>query len=157
MLPQYRFESLLGRGGMGAVYKAVQVSLDRAVAVKVLPGDLIGDEDANFAGRFKNEARTMAKMSHPGIVNVYDSGETGTGLLYFVMEFIDGTDVARVARLTIEVLVVDGRPRYHLAGCIHLLGRQSEPLPVGEAIELGFTPCGLCEPDSALLADIGRG
>ncbi len=129
MLPQYRFESLLGRGGMGAVYKAVQVSLDRAVAVKVLPGDLIGDEDANFAGRFKNEARTMAKMSHPGIVNVYDSGETGTGLLYFVMEFIDGTDVARMIRahgrlpedyaLSITAHVCDALAYAHARAVIH--------------------------------------
>lgn len=65
-------------------------------------------------------------------------------------------DAARVARLAIEVLVVDGRPRYHLAGCQHLLGRESEPLPVGEAVELGFTPCSLCEPDTALLAEAGR-
>jgi serine/threonine protein kinase len=61
MLPQYEFECLLGRGGMGAVYKARQVSLQRSVAIKVLPGDLIDDLDANFAERFKNEARTMAR------------------------------------------------------------------------------------------------
>jgi hypothetical protein len=65
-------------------------------------------------------------------------------------------DAARVARMTTDVLVIDGRPRYHMAGCVHLLGRPHEPLPVGEAVELGFTPCGLCEPDSALLADARR-
>ena len=97
MLPQYQFVSLLGRGGMGAVFKAVQVTLDRDVAIKVLPGDLVADDDdAQFAERFKNEARTMAKMNHPAIVNVYDFGETKTGLLYIVMEFIDGTDVAQM-------------------------------------------------------------
>jgi hypothetical protein len=58
--------------------------------------------------------------------------------------------------MSVDVLVIDGRPRYHLAGCVHLLGRDSEPLPVGEAVELGFTPCSLCEPDSALLADARR-
>jgi hypothetical protein len=63
---------------------------------------------------------------------------------------------ARVARLSAEVLVIDGRPRYHVPGCVHLLGRPFEPLPVSEAVELGFTPCGLCEPDSALLADARR-
>jgi serine/threonine protein kinase len=81
---------------MGAVYKAVQASLDRAVAIKVLRGDLVGDDDAQFAERFKNEARTMAKMSHPNIVNVFEFGEKQTGPLYFVMEFIDGTDVAQM-------------------------------------------------------------
>ena len=59
--------------------------------------------------------------------------------------------------MSADVLVVDGRPRYHLAGCVHLLGRgESEPLPVAEAVELGFTPCSLCEPDSALLAEARR-
>lgn len=69
---------------------------------------------------------------------------------------VSAADAARVGRMATEVLVVDGRPRYHLPGCVHLLGRESEPLPVGEAIELGFTPCSLCEPDSALLADARR-
>jgi hypothetical protein len=53
--------------------------------------------------------------------------------------------------------VIDGRPRYHLPGCVHLLGREHESLPVGEAVELGFSPCGLCEPDSTLLARSRRG
>lgn len=63
-------------------------------------------------------------------------------------------DVARIATLKTEVIVVDGRPRYHLRDCVHLHARRSEPLPVSEAIELGFTPCGLCEPDSALVAEV---
>jgi hypothetical protein len=49
-----------------------------------------------------------------------------------------------------DVLVIDGRPRYHVAGCAHVSGRGAEPLPVSEATELGFTPCGLCEPDAVL-------
>jgi hypothetical protein len=65
-------------------------------------------------------------------------------------------DAARIAHLTTVVQVIDGRPRYHLAGCVHLLGRPHEPLPVNEAVELGFSPCGLCEPDSVLLADAHR-
>jgi hypothetical protein len=71
-------------------------------------------------------------------------------------QYVSPADAARVARMTAEVLVIDGRPRYHLTGCVHLLGRESEPLPVGEAVELGFTPCSRCEPDSALLADARR-
>ena len=130
MLPQYQFVSLLGRGGMGAVYKAVQVTLDRPVAIKVLPGDLVADgDDAQFAERFKNEARTMAKMNHPAIVNVYDFGETNTGLLYIVMEFIDGTDVSRMIAsqgklpedyaLSITAHVCDALQYAHTHGVIH--------------------------------------
>ena len=60
-------------------------------------------------------------------------------------------DAARVARMSDEVLVVDGRPRYHLAECPHLVGRLTEPLPVAEAVELGFSPCGLCRPVDRLV------
>jgi hypothetical protein len=56
-----------------------------------------------------------------------------------------------------EVRVIDGRPRYHLSGCPHLRGRHPLPMPVREAVELGFTPCGRCEPNTALLADARRG
>ncbi|MEH0972919.1 hypothetical protein V6U77_17505 [Micromonospora sp. CPCC 205546] len=65
-------------------------------------------------------------------------------------------EAARVARLDAEVRVVDGRPRYHLADCAYLAGRRHEPLPVAEAVDLGFTPCARCAPDTALLADAGR-
>ncbi|QOC91090.1 hypothetical protein [Micromonospora craniellae] len=63
---------------------------------------------------------------------------------------------ALLARLPDEVRVVDGRPRYHLAECAHLLGRDHEPLPVAEAAELGFTPCGQCTPGTILLSESGR-
>ncbi|MCB1278842.1 serine/threonine-protein kinase, partial [Prosthecobacter sp.] len=129
MLPQYQFEAILGRGGMGAVYKAVQVTLDRKVAIKVLPVDLVEDGDAQFAERFKNEARTMAKLNHPSIVDVYDFGETNTGLLYIVMEFIDGTDVSKMIAsqgklpedyaLSITAHVSDALAYAHKNGIIH--------------------------------------
>ncbi|HEY0486497.1 MAG TPA: hypothetical protein VGD72_09635 [Mycobacteriales bacterium] len=60
-------------------------------------------------------------------------------------------DLARVASRDDEVVVVDGRPRYHLASCAHLAGRESEGLPVSEAAELGFTPCAGCTPVASLL------
>ncbi|MER7456585.1 hypothetical protein [Micromonospora sp. NPDC126480] len=65
-------------------------------------------------------------------------------------------DAARLARLEREVRVVDGRPRYHLAACPHLIGREHEALPVAEAVDLGFTPCAHCAPATALLAGAGR-
>ncbi|MFF0176262.1 hypothetical protein ACWD6L_13155 [Micromonospora profundi] len=67
---------------------------------------------------------------------------------------ITPAEAARVARLPSPVDVVDGRPRYHLASCPHLVGRLPETLPVTEAVELGFTPCATCAPATALLADV---
>lgn len=93
-LPQYTITGLIGRGGMGAVYMGRQESLDRAVAIKILPPG-IEDDDLQFAGRFKQEARAMALFKHLGIVSVHDAGETPGGLLYFVMECIAGTDVGQ--------------------------------------------------------------
>jgi hypothetical protein len=65
-------------------------------------------------------------------------------------------DAVRVAQLDAEVLVVDGRPRYHLADCPHLVGRLTEGLPVAEAVELGFSPCGQCRPVDRLVAAAAR-
>jgi hypothetical protein len=64
---------------------------------------------------------------------------------------------ARVATMVTEVFVIDGRPRYHLGQCLHLLGRDYEGLPVAEAVELGFTPCAHCQPIRVLLAAAPRG
>ncbi len=128
MLPQYEIESMLGRGGMGAVYKGTQIALDRPVAIKILSNQL-EDADASFAERFKNEAKAMAKLSHPGIVGVYDFGETAGGLLYIVMEFIEGTDVAKMLAqkkrlhtehaMAITAHVCDALAYAHERGIIH--------------------------------------
>ncbi len=96
MLPQYEIECLLGRGGMGAVYRGRQPALDRSVAIKILPAEIAGDEQ--FVERFRREARLLAKLHHPGIVSVYDSGQTRDGQLYFVMEYVDGTDLRSVIK-----------------------------------------------------------
>lgn len=88
LLPQYAIEKLAAFGGMGAVYKARQVSLDRLVAIKILPPEFGRQED--FAERFKSEARAMAKLNHTHIVAVYDFGITQEGHLYLVMEWVEG-------------------------------------------------------------------
>jgi len=92
--PQLEILELLGQGGMGAVYKARQKQLDRLVALKILPPQ-IGRDEA-FAERFTREARSLARLNHPRIVSVHDFGHTQAGLYYFIMEFIDGTDLRRV-------------------------------------------------------------
>jgi tRNA A-37 threonylcarbamoyl transferase component Bud32 len=92
--PQLEIIELLGQGGMGAVYKARQKQLDRLVALKILPPE-VGQTEA-FAERFTREARSLAKLNHPRIVTVFDFGHTAKGLYYFVMEYVDGTDLRQV-------------------------------------------------------------
>jgi serine/threonine protein kinase len=94
-LPQYEVTGFIARGGMGAVYKGVQKALKRDVAIKMLPAEIV-DDDLDFVGRFRREAQAMASLSHPNIVTVFEAGETPEGLLYFVMEYIDGTDVGEL-------------------------------------------------------------
>lgn len=94
-LPGYEVQQFLARGGMGAVYRGVQLSLGRTVAIKILP-PYLSQSDPQYAERFKQEARAMAQLNHPGIVSVYDFGQMSDGTLFFVMEFIDGTDVAQM-------------------------------------------------------------
>ncbi len=94
-LPQYEITELAVRGGMGAVYKAWQKSLGRFVAIKILPAEH-GGEDAEFAARFKREAAALAQLRHPGIIPVHDAGEKEDGLLYFVMDFVEGTDLQKM-------------------------------------------------------------
>jgi eukaryotic-like serine/threonine-protein kinase len=91
---KYRLEQLLGRGGMGAVYRARDMRLDRLVAVKVVRAELIGDPDARR--RFRREAQIVAKLQHPGIVSVFDYGTLPDGSAYLVMELVRGEDLRRV-------------------------------------------------------------
>jgi serine/threonine protein kinase len=83
----HRILKELGKGGMGVVYKAHQLSLGRAVAMKVLPRHLTND--AAFIKRFHNEARAIAKLNHPSIVQIYDIGSEDD-VHYYTMEFIEG-------------------------------------------------------------------
>ncbi len=91
----YRILEEVGRGGMGIVYRAVQLSLDRVVAIKVLPSKL--GRDPQFVERFGREAKTLAMLNHPNIVSIIDKGVSG-GLYYFVMEWIDGLSLRHVMK-----------------------------------------------------------
>jgi predicted Ser/Thr protein kinase len=88
--PQLEILELLGKGGMGAVYKARQLGLDRLAAVKILPPEI--GADPAFAERFVREARALAKLSHQNIVSVFDFGQTD-GQYYFIMEYVDGANL----------------------------------------------------------------
>ena len=99
MLGPYRIINQIGRGGMATVYKAYQPSVDRYVAVKVLPSQLA--ESREFAARFQQEARIIAKLEHPHILPVFDYGES-EGVAYFVMRYMDAG--------TLKEKMIEGRP-----------------------------------------------
>src|SRR5215813_9616706 len=88
---QYRIDRLLGRGGMGAVYLAHELALDRDVAIKVLPPEQAGAPQ--LRDRFRREARTAARLTHPNIVPLHTFGEVN-GLVYFVMGYVAGESLA---------------------------------------------------------------
>ena len=91
----YRIEERVGRGGMGVVYRAEHLNLQRRAAVKIIAPDLA--ESEGFRERFTREARIAAALQHPNIVTVYDAGEVD-GLLYLAMQFIQGEDLAAILR-----------------------------------------------------------
>ena len=124
-MPGYTIEKLLGRGGMGAVYRGVQMNLDRPVAIKILPPG-VETEDPSFAERFKSEARLMARLNHPAVVSVYDFGTTLGGQLYFAMEYVDGSDVS-------QMLSAQGRlpPEHALAITAHVCDALSAAHEIG--------------------------
>src|SRR4051812_30778519 len=86
----YRIDGVAGRGGMGVVYRAIDVELQREVALKLISGELTLDD--SFRERFKRESRLAASIRHPNVVTVFRAGEED-GLLYIAMDYIEGTDL----------------------------------------------------------------
>ena len=96
LIPAYQFIEFIDRGGMGAVYKATQRSLNRTVAIKLLPQ--VHRDKETFADRFKREAHALAQLNHPHIVAVYDFGETPDGQMYYAMEYVSGMDLQHLLK-----------------------------------------------------------
>jgi predicted Ser/Thr protein kinase len=125
LFPQLELLGLIGRGGMGVVYKARQKELDRIVALKVLPPGIGGDPA--FAERFAREAKALARLNHPGIVTVHDFGRAGS-LFYFLMEFVDGVSLRQLMNagrispreaLAIVPQICDALQYAHDQGIVH--------------------------------------
>jgi serine/threonine-protein kinase len=95
LIDRYEIRAVIGRGGMGEVFEAVDRRLGRTVAIKVLRPELAADE--RFLARFRREAATAARLTHAGIIGVHDIGEDG-GKTFIVMEFVAGRTLAEVAR-----------------------------------------------------------
>lgn len=117
LFPQFEILEIIGRGGMGAVYRARQPALDRLVGIKLLPVEAAADP--GFAERFRNEARILARLGHPHIIAIHETGQTTAGHLFIVMEFISGQDLAE--------LLAKG------------------PLPVGRALGIARAVCAALE------------
>ena len=92
---RYRIIALLGKGGMGEVYRADDLTLGQAVALKFLPDGAARDE--GMVERFRNEVRMARRVSHPNVCRVYDVGEVD-GQTFFTMEYVDGEDLASLLR-----------------------------------------------------------
>jgi serine/threonine protein kinase len=139
--PGYEIQGLIATGGMGAVYCAMQKSLDRKVALKILPKEF--SKDAAFCAGFESEAKAMARLNHPNLIGVYDFGEVN-GMLYIMMEFVPGKSLYHsahgIAISPTEVIrlvtgVCNGLAHAHENGIIHrdikpsniLLDLQAQP------------------------------
>ena len=125
LLPAYEVKQLIACGGMGAVYLARQKSLDRSIALKVLPREF-GKDDV-FRKRFAAEAKAMARLRHPNLIGVHDFGEAG-GYLYLTMDFVDGKSLFHSARgkaiaqrtaARVVLGICEGLAHAHKAGIIH--------------------------------------
>lgn len=121
--PQLEILELLGQGGMGVVYKARQPGLDRLVALKLLSPT--GSKDPSFAQRFAQEARSLARLSHPNIVAVYDFGQAGP-YFYLLMEYVDGVNLRQSLRqispdqaLAIVPKICEALQYAHEEGIVH--------------------------------------
>ena len=124
---RYSVRSLIGRGGMGAVYEAHDRRLDRAVALKVSNAAAAGGGPLNLDDRLRQEARVLASLEHPGIVPVHDAGELADGRWFYVMKLVRGESLKdHVATLTGEAAMLGVFERIaetvafaHAAGVIH--------------------------------------
>ncbi len=150
---KYRVEQMIGEGGMGKVYKAIQLALDKPVVLKVLRQALLGDE--RTVARFQREAKAASRLNHPNSISVLDFGQADDGALYIAMEYVQGRDLhqilsrewplpeARVMRLMGQVL--SALADAHSVGVIH---RDLKPENI-------MVSQGRSEPDFVKVLDFG--
>lgn len=159
--PELEIEALLGHGGMGAVYRAKQKALARGVALKILPGELLRSGD--FFDRFQREAMTLARLDHPHVARVYETGITPGGEAFILMELVEGGDLLgylaghpgdRDTRLELFLQMCRGIEHAHQKGIIHrdlkpsnILVAAGERGPVAKVIDFGLARP-LEEPES---------
>ena len=127
LLGQFRIEEKVGAGGMGTVYRARQIGVDRHVAIKILHPELVQDADA--VRRFQREARVSAALDHPNVVRVILFGQLPDGSLYLIMEYLEGRSLSDLLRLEgvlaparalhITTQICDAIGEAHQQGVVH--------------------------------------
>jgi serine/threonine protein kinase len=157
LLPTFEFEHLIAEGGSSVIYKARQISLDRDVAIKILPREFA--EQADYRRAFLAEAITMASLSHPNLIRVHDSGEVD-GLPYMVMEHVPGNSLFRSAHGRaidpeqagrIILAACRGLAHAHAKGIVHG-GIRPENILLNPQCEPKIGSFGLVRGDSAYAA-----
>ncbi len=156
-LNQYHIEGVLGQGGMGVVYRASDLKLQRSVALKLLPADLTSNKERRK--RFLLEARAAARISHPAIAQVYDVDEH-EGMIFIAMELVEGKNIRDLignreldllGAIDIALQVAGGLAKAHGAGIVH---RDIKPAnviqtPEGHVKILDFGLAKLLDPDTS--------
>jgi serine/threonine-protein kinase len=149
----YRITRLIGEGGMGAVYEAVQLRLNKRVAVKLMARDLAANQEA--LARFHREAEITSHLGHPHLVTVFDFGQAESGEPYLVMEYLEGEDLdqrlRRVGRMPIEAVVHVVKQVASALGAAHDQGVVHRDLKPGNVFLLQIPG----EPDFAKVLDFG--
>jgi serine/threonine protein kinase len=152
---RYAVGPVVGQGGMGTVYRALDRSLDREVALKVLRGDLAAPE---AEARLRREARILARLEHPGIVPVHDVGRLADGRVFYVMKLVRGERLETYLRsasltdaLRLFLRVCDTVGFAHARGVVHRDLKPSNIMvgPFGEVLVLDWGIARLVEPDTS--------
>lgn len=166
-LGQYELQSRLGVGGMGAVYLARHRSLDKPVAVKLLPA--LPAENEEFVARFQREMRAAGQLEHPAIVRTTDAGEQH-GIHFLVMDYIDGLNLSSIARAEEKLLLADacemvrqaaiGLAHAHEKGIVHRDVKPSNLMldTAGQVriLDFGLAQMGCWESGSAEITTVGQ-
>jgi serine/threonine protein kinase len=167
VLGQYRLLSRLGTGGMGAVYLAHHKSLDKQVAIKLLP--TLPAQNSDFLARFQREMRAAGKLDHPAIVRTTDAGEQ-QGIHFLVMDAIDGMDLGRLLRIEDKLSIADaceivrqaaiGLAHAHEKGIVHRDVKPSNLMLDANGqvriLDFGLAQIGFWESGSAEITTVGQ-
>src|SRR3954463_7349279 len=161
---KYEIQGVLGKGGMGSVYRGFDTAISRAVAIKAITKALLGEEDLkHIMQRFRHEAQAVGRLVHPGIVQIYDYGEDHE-VAYIVMELVNGKTLAQHLQQEVgyeirevgEIIrqLLDGLGHAHAAGVIHRDVKPSNIL-INNDGRIKVSDFGIARIESSQLTQVG--